>query len=195
MANDLLNPPNLFNPMMLWTDMGMRALEMTLSSSQNVSEGLDRLTRAGASTDVAEIPEVPHVPVEEMARPAWAAGSAGLQLAAQMQRTTFELMTQGWQQWMNAFGTLFSMGAGRSFGETVARQTPLLNVMREGLQWSTDQAAGSRPRAGGASRQQGGRQRESQGESREHASARADTKRRTRGAARTAKPKSRSRSS
>ena len=35
----------------------MRALEMTLSSSQNIGEGLDRLTRAGATTATADLVE------------------------------------------------------------------------------------------------------------------------------------------
>ena len=42
MAKENIETPNLFNPMMLWTDMGRRALEMTLSSSQNIGDGIDR---------------------------------------------------------------------------------------------------------------------------------------------------------
>ena len=48
MAKENIETPNLFNPMMLWTDMGRRALEMTLSSSQNIGDGIDRLSRKRA---------------------------------------------------------------------------------------------------------------------------------------------------
>jgi hypothetical protein len=101
-----IETPNLFNPMMFWTDLGMRAVEMTLSSSQNIGEGIDRVSRANAS----------EAPIETIRRelapvlPAF----PDLDLFWQMPRFPPELMIQGWQQWMNTFGPLASLGAGRS---------------------------------------------------------------------------------
>ena len=130
-----IETPNLFNPMMLWTDMGMRALEMTLSSSQNIGDGIDRLSRAGASPEASETAVAP---IEEPA-PALPA-FPDLNLFWQMQRATIELMTQGWQQWMNAIGMFGLLGGGGAFAET-ARQNPMLNAMQEVLRRSTDETA------------------------------------------------------
>ena len=120
MAIENIETPNLFNPMMLWTDMGRRALEMTVSSSQNIGD-------SNRETNSQEPP--PALPV-----------FPDLNLFLQMQRFTTELMTQGWQQWMNTLGSLASLGAGRSFAET-ARQNPMLNAMQEVLRRSTDETA------------------------------------------------------
>ena len=68
-----------------------------------------------------------------------------LNLFWQMQRATIELMTQGWQQWMNAIGTFGLLGAGGAFAET-ARQNPMLNAMQEVLRRSTDETA-TKPKA------------------------------------------------
>jgi hypothetical protein len=143
MAKDI-ETPNLFNPMMLWTDMGMRALEMTLSSSQNISEGIDRLSRAGASPEASEAVVAPIDTISQEPAPTLPA-FPDLNLFWQMQRTTIELMTQGWQQWMYALGTLAPLGAGRAFAET-ARLNPMLNAMQEVLLRSTDETA-TRPKA------------------------------------------------
>ena len=181
MAKDI-GIPNLFNPMMLWTDMGRRALEMTLSSSQNIG--------AGASPEASEDDVAPSDTSQEPA-PALPA-FPDLNLFLQMQRNTIELMTQGWQQWMNTFGTLPSLGAGRSFAET-ARQNPMLNAMQEMLLRTTDETpvAGARPSA--SSRPSAGGKRERHADEIEHAVGAAETKRRSRAAR--AKPKARSRSS
>ena len=121
MAKENIETPNLFNPMMLWTDMGRRALEMTLSSSQNFGDGIDRET------------------ISEEPRPAFPL-FADLNLFWQMQRATIELMTQGWQQWMNAMGMFGLLGGGGAFSET-ARQNPMLNAMQEVLRRNTDETA------------------------------------------------------
>ncbi|NPC56580.1 hypothetical protein [Caenimonas soli] len=158
MAKDL-DIPNSFNPVMLWTDLGMRTLEMTLSSSQNISDGLDRLARAGASPEASEVAVAPSIAVSQA--PVAATPGLGLNLAAQMQRTTFDLMTQGWLQWMDTVGALVSLGAGRSFGET-ARQNPLLHAMQEVLQsGSADETAVTRVRPNGPSRAKKARSRNS----------------------------------
>ena len=121
MAKENIETPNLFNPMMLWTDMGRRALEMTLSSSQNIGDGIDRET-------ISQEPS-PALPV-----------FPDLNLFWQMQRATIELMTQGWQQWMNAIGMFGLLGGGGAFSET-ARQNPMLNAMQEVLRRNTDETA------------------------------------------------------
>lgn len=189
MSKDL-DPPNLFNPMMLWTDLSMRALEMTLSSTQNISDGVDRLARAGASPEASEILTSSSRATADEA--ATVATPPGLAFAAQMQRTTFDLLTQGWQNWMNTLGALISLGAGRSFGETVARQNPLLNAMRESMQ-SGHEAQKAITRAASSSLQHAGRQRERHADVTEHGhAAAAEPKRRSR-SSRANKPKARSR--
>jgi hypothetical protein len=184
--------PNLFNPMMLWTDLGMRTLEMALSSSQNIGDGMDRLARAGASPEASEVVVVTPSTTDSGQTTALAA-TPGLSFAAQMQRTTFDLMTQSWQQWMNAFAALASLGAGRSFRET-ARRNPLLHAMQEGLESaSSGEIAITRARTERSSQSPAGRQRARQAGASEHAFAAAEPKRRSR--AGRAKPKARSRNS
>ena len=189
-----LNPPDLsklFNPMMLWTDMSMRALEMTLSSSQTIGDRLDRLTRAGANTQVQE------AAAKVLSGPGGRdrsgfAPSSGLALAAQMQRAGLELMTQAWQQWMSGLGTLTALGVGRPLAETV-RQNPLLTARPEFASRSTDQVGAVAAARGSSSSGHGGSSRETRAEEMEHAFAKAGPKRR--GGAGRAKSKARSRSS
>jgi hypothetical protein len=185
-----LESPNLFNPMMLWTDLGMRALEVTLASSQNISDGVDRLARAGASPEanleVLTSSTNVSAPAEDSAT---VAAPPGFAFVAQMQRTTLDLMTQGWQNWMSTLGALVSLGAGRTFGETVVRQNPLLNAMRESIQ-SGHEAQAAITHAASSSRH-AGRQRERQADATEHGHAAAEPKRRSRSSR--AKPKARSR--
>jgi hypothetical protein len=119
----------LFNPMMLWADMSMRALESTLGSTQEIGDGVDRLIRADASPAANELDEAPaiaDVPI--------LTANPGLALAMQLQRSSFEMLAQGWRQWFQNVGTLASLGAGSTFGEAVARQNPRLNAMHEVLQ-------------------------------------------------------------
>jgi hypothetical protein len=188
MAKDI-ETPNLFNPMMLWTDMGMRALEMTLSSSQNISDGIDRLSRAGASREASEAVVAPIDTISQKPLPTLPA-FPDLNFVLQMQRSTLDLMTQGWQQWMNTLGTLTSLGAGRSFAET-ARQNPMLNAMQEMLLRSTDEMAVTRQRADPSARPPAGSKRERNGDENEHAVGAAETKRSSRAVR--VKPKARSR--
>lgn len=193
MSKDL-DSPNLFNPMMFWTDLSMRALEMTLSSTQNISDGVDRLARASASPEATEILTSSSSSGRAAANEAvTAATPPALAFAAQMQRTTFDLLTQGWQNWMNTVSALISLGAGRSFGETVARQNPLLNAMRESIQ-SGHEAQKAITRAASSSLQQSGR-RERHADATEHGHAAAEPKRRSRGSSGSsrAKPKARAR--
>jgi hypothetical protein len=186
MGKDNVETPNLFNPMMFWTDLGMRALETTLSSSQNIGDGIDRLSRANASPEASETAVAPIETTSEEPAPALPA-FPGLSLFWQMQRFTTEMMTQGWQQWINTLGSLASLGAGRTFAET-ARQNPMLNAMQEVL-IRTDSTDAARPNA--SSRTSDRRKRERHAADVEHAVAAAETKRRRAG--RTTKARSRSR--
>jgi hypothetical protein len=191
MAKDNIETPNLFNPMMLWTDLGMRALEMTLSSSQNIGDGIDRLSRASASPEASETAVAPIETISQESSPAFPV-FPDLNLFLQMQRSILELMTQAWQQWMNTFATLASFGAGRSFAET-ARENPMLNAMQEILLRNTEETAATRARQSASSGSPAGRKRERHADDIEHAFGAAETKRG--GRASRAKPKARSRKS
>lgn len=118
--------PGLFDPIAYWTDLGLRGLEMTLSSAQSIGEGVERLARAGASAAASEQVESP------AASAVHPAGSA-FELAAQLQRSTFDLMERVWQQWMSAFGTLTSLGV-RGSAEDIAWRNPWMSVMSDGFQ-------------------------------------------------------------
>jgi hypothetical protein len=170
-----LDSTNLFSPMAFWTDLGLRGLEMTLSSTQNISEGVDRLTRAGAS---AAASEQMASPITASSEPVRSLTSSGLELAAKMQKTTFDLMTRVWQQWMSAFGTLATVGSRGS--ETWARQNPWLSVMPDGLQPGGEADIGHS--ADGSRRHPGGSRRKHHADSgaMEHAIASGETKRRSR---------------
>jgi hypothetical protein len=180
---------NLFNPMTFWTDLGLRGLEMTLSSTQNITDGVERLTRAGASTAASEQIESPVVAASE---PIASATSSALELTAQMQRTTFEMMTRMWEQWMSAFATL-AIGTQRS-GESMVRQNPWLNMIPDGLQPGLGVEVGATSKGSGSSRGQSASRRNgnARSESREHAAAQGETRRRSRASAKS-KPRSRSR--
>ena len=163
------NPSNLFNPMTFWTDVGLRALETALSSTQNISDGVDRLARAGASAEAPDpVPAIRGAPSDSADSPA----DFGLGLAMHMQRTTIDLLSQAWQQWISTVGTLASLGAGRSFRDTVERQNPWLNTLRERLAGEAETAATrggsprSSPRPGDS-----GLERRSEGSVMEHAAA------------------------
>jgi len=184
MAKENTEIPNLFNPIMLWTDLGMRAWETTLSSSQNINDGIDRLSRANASPEASETAVAPIDTISEESAPAWPA-FPDLSLFWQTQRFTMELMTQGWQQWMNTLGSLASLGAGRSFAET-ARQNPMLNAMQEVLLRSSDETDAT-PAGTNASSS-----RERHAHDRKHAIGASKANRRSR-AGRTTKANSRSR--
>ncbi len=116
---DALNPSNLLNPFALWTDMGLRALDLTVSSTQNLGEGVDRFTRAGASA------EATGRGLFNLAAPAPESGpTSSLLLGAQVQRSMLELMSQGWIQWMATLGNLVSLGAGRRLSSVTRRNLP-----------------------------------------------------------------------
>jgi uncharacterized lipoprotein NlpE involved in copper resistance len=120
---------NLFNPLFAWADLGMRAAEMTVASSQTLGDAFDRMTRAGASVDASEagaasdaVPEVP--------RPALPSTLGQL---GNLQRTFFELAAQGWVRWMSALGTFASLPAGVGLARTVSSPVNPLEAVRGSL--------------------------------------------------------------
>jgi hypothetical protein len=170
-----LNASNLLNPIVVWSDLGLRALDMTVSSTQNISERVDRLTRAGAGVELAEVTAPSSaVPVA----PAFATPS-GTALSADLQRSPLDLMMQGWMQgwlhWMSTLGTFASLATG------------------PGLPFAAAEAAPRQARPASSSRQQSARHAAGGSRSMEHALASAEPKRRGR-AARTKTKVRRSRS-
>jgi hypothetical protein len=164
----------LSNPM-AWADFSMRALEMTLSSSQDIGERMERLARAGASEEATEA--VVHATAAPSRSPAEAASRVAL--ASDLQRSTFDLMSQGWVQWMSMLGSFASMAAGLMFPPGGAQRLGLnpLALLPAGGAAARDALFAF----GGSSRSQTGQQRESRAErtsSAEHAHASAEPKRR-----------------
>lgn len=104
--------PNLFNPFVLWADLGMRAAEMAVASTQNITEGADRVTRAVAGTEAGEI--VDATSSSDWPASAWPA--AGWEGIASMQRLAWDLMAQNWMRWMSTAGNLVSASAGEGLG-------------------------------------------------------------------------------
>jgi hypothetical protein len=132
MMNDQMNDQtasNLFNPLLAWADLSMRATEMTLSSSQNIGDAVDRMTRAGASVEPSDITAAtaaaPHVPR--------AALPATLGQVGNLHRTLFDLATEGWVRWMSAWGTVASLPAGVGLARTVAKRDNPLQAVRTSL--------------------------------------------------------------
>lgn len=177
MASDL-NSLNLFNPMAYWTDLGLRALDTAVSSSQDIGDGVDRLARVRASAEPADPVAVVRSAPGERSGPA---ADFGLGLALRMQRTALDLMTQGWEQWISTLGTLASLGAGRSFRDAVASQNPWLNTLREKLVSEAEAAEARAGSRGSSPRQRGdGPARHAQRSDAEHALASAAPPRRSR---------------
>jgi hypothetical protein len=128
MANER-STPSLFNPLVAWADLGMRAAEMTMASSQNINDAFDRMTRAGASVE----PPQDSFTMSMRTDPAPAALPATLDQVGNLQRIVFELMTQGWVRWMSALGTLASLPAGVGLARTVAKRDNPLEAVRTSL--------------------------------------------------------------
>ena len=138
MANDFTS--SSLGPITLWADLGMRALDMTLSSTQNIGEGVDRLTRAAAAAEANGDASFASVAANE----AVPGGQPVLALAARVQRASFDMMLNGWLQWMSTLGTVASLAVGRDF---VAHQRPVLDALRKRLQqpWPAGAAARAQP--------------------------------------------------
>lgn len=110
-AEEFTRPPFL-NPMVLWADLGLRALDSTVSTSQKIGDTVDRMTRASAAPDTEDVSE-------SAAGARVAADASGLvpvspvALMTRMHRTAFDSMQQGWLQWMSMVGTLTTAVARR----------------------------------------------------------------------------------
>lgn len=168
MPNDSnLFPAGFFNPLQLWTDLGLRAADMTLASSQNLSDGVDRLARAGASDEVID------------GRSAEAAAALvtplGVDLPARLHRTAFELLTNSWVQWMSTLGSVASFAAG--LGNSNGARSDGLDAFRAAL---LPGSARRSTTSGVPSRERGAQRRETHAESAtmEHAAASGTPKRR-----------------
>jgi hypothetical protein len=122
-------PSKLFNPFLAWADLGLRAAEMTLASSQNIGDAVDRITRAGAGVQPEEIIAQPSAPP----RPRRAAPPAAFADVTSLQRTMFELFTENWVRWMSAWGTLAALPAGVGLARTVAKRGNPLEAVRSSL--------------------------------------------------------------
>jgi hypothetical protein len=118
---------NLFNPFMLWTDLGMRAAEAAVASTQNMTEGADRLTRAAASAEADADDEGPGDNANT-----WASASLGGM--ADMQRMMWEMTTRNWMHWMSMAGNLMSAGAGVGLARTIAHQPNPLKVVHDNVE-------------------------------------------------------------
>lgn len=80
-----IHPAYASNPMIMMADLGLRALDMTMSSSHRLCDGIDQLTRAAASQPARRRP-IPH---------------------------NVDVVTQAWVNWFEAAGAVTSLGARR----------------------------------------------------------------------------------
>ncbi len=174
-----LNPSNVLNPFMLWADVGLRALDLTVASSQNLSEGVDRFTRASASPGATEAAFSFAAPGREPGSP------SPMLLGSQVQRSLMDLMTQGWVQWMAALGSFVSLAAGRRLSGATRRSLPADLTSSEP---TSGEAATAHTRAQSEipSHQQHGRRAEAHAkrEPMEHALASSESRRRRTGGTR-----------
>ena len=88
-----LRPAFASHPMFLMADLGLRALDMTVSSSHRLCDGADQLARAAASQPARQRP---------VAR-------------------NLDVVTQAWVHWFAAAGAVASLGAHRG-SRTPARK-------------------------------------------------------------------------
>jgi hypothetical protein len=120
---------NLFNPILAWFDWGLRAAEISVASSQNINDAVDRITRAGASVESDETGATRFV--------AWDAPvarvPATLGRVGEFHRRVFDLTTETWVRWMSALGTVASLPAGVGLARTVARRDNPLEAVRTSL--------------------------------------------------------------
>jgi hypothetical protein len=121
---------NLFNPFTLWTDLGMRAAEAAVASTQNMTEGADRLTRAAASAEAVDVDDDDSGASDTTN--SWASASLGGM--ADMQRMMWEMTTRSWMQWMSMAGNLMSAGAGVGLARKIAHQPNPLRLVHDSVE-------------------------------------------------------------
>jgi hypothetical protein len=111
---------NLFNPILAWFDWGLRAAEISVASSQNINDAVDRITRAGASVESDETGATRFV--------AWDAPvarvPATLGRVGDFHRRVFDLTTETWVRWMSALGTRWRRCAPACAHRVGARSRP-----------------------------------------------------------------------
>jgi len=175
-----LNASNLLNPMMVWSDLGMRALDMTVASTQNIGESVDRLARAGAgvAVDTAETA----ASSSTLHGKSGHATPSGVELSAELQRSTLDLMMQGWMQgwtqWMSTLGTFASLAA-RGLGQGLKSRNDALGAMKAFLPISGPGTPVRLSHSASSSRQPGSRRgTHAESASMEHAFASVEPKRR-----------------
>lgn len=95
MATENQTPLPFTNPFLPWVEQGLRALDQTVTTTQNTGEAVDRVVRAEA----------------EAIGPATA-----------VQRNIFELMTEAWVQWMSWLGTMARLGTNVALPREMTRQ-------------------------------------------------------------------------
>lgn len=122
MAAEQSTRPPVLNPMQLWADLGLRALESSVATSQKIGDTVDRMTRAGAAPDAADRPDAgaPAASVSAAVNPAGLAPVSPVALMTQMHRAAFDNMQQGWLQWMSMVGTLATATTRRGLAPTSA---------------------------------------------------------------------------
>jgi hypothetical protein len=115
---------NLFNPLLVWADLGLRAAEMTVASSQTITETFDRIARAGAGADAPGRSATSDAARQPEPEPKREPPQAALGQIGNLQRSMLELMTQGWLRWMSALGAFASVPVGVGLARTVKPENP-----------------------------------------------------------------------
>lgn len=123
-----------FNPFWLWADLRMRAAETVFASTQNITDGADRVTRAVAIANPTETAAAPSA--MNQGANASAASFSGI---GTLHRLMWESMTQNWMRWASTVGHLLSAGAGVEVARNFAGQENPLEAVRDNLRaasWS-----------------------------------------------------------
>ena len=131
--------PNLFNPFMLWDDWGMRAAEAAIASTQNLTNGADRVTRAVADTEASEMTDASS---DEEDEPSTTTAFDGI---ANMQRLAWDMAAQGWTRWMTAVAGMLSAGSGVELASKLTGKDNPLQAVRDSLRpasWGEKPARG-----------------------------------------------------
>jgi len=117
--------PELFNPVLLWADLAVKATEMLASSGQVIGSRVGQLARAGANPSPRDVREIALMGSEKVR----AAAESGLAVATRLQSTNYALMARAWQQWFASLGAMNALATSRSFGEALSRQNRLYNAL------------------------------------------------------------------
>lgn len=111
----------LFDPFLLWADVGMKTAEMLYSSGQVIGKRVDRMARAGHQPNARDRREFRLMGTEKVK----AAAESGLAVAARMQSANYQLMARAWQQGFANIAAMTSLAGSRSPVEALSRQMSL----------------------------------------------------------------------